>query len=213
MLTYLLLILCLNIDALSYGIANGFKQKRFSLSFIVLISLLSSLLFAIPLYFSKYIFQYFDSFTCQILNAVVLILMGLMYLIPQKAKTKITKKLQKNCKNIKNQNTEQSLIFNYSQNPAGKVTKINLKSKRIRTFKVFIECLVFSVDAMFTALLGGFENNHFLVYVAFYLLTNFLAILIGNLLTYKFGKKIKLNLEFFSGAIFILLGILKIFGI
>ena len=75
------------------------------------------------------------------------------------------------------------------------------------------ECLAFSVDAIFTAFLGGFPANYYIIFILFYFFTNFLAIYLGNLITYKFNKYIKINLDFFGGIIFLALGIFKIFGI
>ena len=90
------------------------------------------------------------------------------------------------------------------------------KIKKQANFSVkscFIECLIISVDAIFTALLSGFSANYYLISVLFYFFTNFLAILLGNIIFLKINKKLKINLSIFSGLIFILLGILKIIGI
>ena len=57
---FLLLILCLNIDALSFGVAYGIKKVKFSLWFVLKVSILSSIFFAIPLLLSQFLFKYFD---------------------------------------------------------------------------------------------------------------------------------------------------------
>lgn len=96
MLTYIFLILCVNIDALSYGIAYGLQKKVFNFFYILAVALLSTALFAVPLYFSKYIFQYFDRTVCYIVNAVILISLGVFFIIPKKNKSEINKSYLKN---------------------------------------------------------------------------------------------------------------------
>lgn len=85
MLSFALLILCLNIDALSYGIAYGAKNKKLKISYILLVTFMSTIMFAMPLALSKYIFQYFDKQTCSIINGIILILLGISYIIPKKS--------------------------------------------------------------------------------------------------------------------------------
>ena len=83
MLSFSLLILCLNIDALSYGAAYGSKGKKLSLPYIFLITFMSTIMFSIPLGLSKYIFQYFNKKTLSIINGIILILLGISYIIPK----------------------------------------------------------------------------------------------------------------------------------
>lgn len=90
MLSFSLLILTLNIDALSYGIAYGIKKIKIPFKWILFINILSTVLFALPLYFSKYIYKYFDETLLTIINGIVLILLGIKYCFekPNKNTTK-----------------------------------------------------------------------------------------------------------------------------
>lgn len=176
MVAFFLLILCLNIDALSFGVAYGAKKQRFSAFFTLKISLLSSVFFAIPLFLSQFLFKYFDKAICNVINGVILIILSLSYF-------------------FKNKEKEQKNIENFSK-------------------KRFLgECFAFSVDAFFTAFLGGFPLNFYAFFVIFYFFSNFLAIFLGNLLVFKFNKKLRFNLDFLGSLIFLVLGVLKIFGI
>lgn len=179
MLSFSLLILCLNIDALSYGIANGAINNRMSKRYIFIVCVMSTIMFAIPLAVSKYIFQYFDETICKIINGVVLILLGISYLLPKKKS-------------------------NYSQN--------NFDKKYKPALKCFTECLVISVDAIFTALLSGFSENYYIFSVFFYAFSNYFAIFLGNRFLYKLNSISKINLTFISGLVFVLLGVLKMVG-
>lgn len=88
MLSFALLILCLNIDALSYGISYGIKKIKLNFLYILSVSVLSTLIFLIPLSLSKYIYSYFNERVCEIINGIILIILGITYIIPKKDKTK-----------------------------------------------------------------------------------------------------------------------------
>ena len=176
MLTFFLIILCLNIDALSYGISYGLSKKKIKIKYIFLICFMSTIMFAIPLGISKYIYQIFNPFLLRIINAIILIILGLSYIL--------------------------------------KKQEINQTKKQDKfSFKTcFLECFAISVDAIFTALLSGFSDNFYIFSIFFYAFTNFFAIFFGNYVFYNFNKKHSINLSFFSGFIFIILGIFKFIG-
>jgi putative Mn2+ efflux pump MntP len=169
------LILCLNIDALSYGIAYGLKKIRLKTTYVLLISLLSSVMFFIPLYFSKFISNFLSKNILNFVNGLILIFLGIKYIFSKDKK-----------------NTSNEISFSFKQ--------------------CFFECLAFSTDAIFTALLGSFSYNFFLICIIFYEFSNFLAIFCGNLIFYHINKNISINLNIFSGFIFIFLGIFKMIG-
>lgn len=122
---------------------------------------------------------------------------------------------------IKNKNKQN--IPNYSQNISSETineyplfNEILLKQKEKNTqhsfSRCFCECFVISVDAIFTAFLSGFSENFYLFSVIFYALTNFLAILVGNRLLFRLGRRFNFSFDILGGLIFILLGFLKIIG-
>ena len=138
MLSFFLLILCLNIDALSYGIAYGIKKIKFKIPFILCLSLLSTLMFALPLFFSKYIYMYFDEFVLRIVNAIILIILGIKYVLtkPQNFK-KIHKKYVKLFKNNKKINNLKNNTLNYYENKI-LINKIKFKTFYFDNKKSFI---------------------------------------------------------------------------
>ena len=173
---FLLLILCLNLDALSFGVAYGLKKQKFSLFFILKLSVFSTFLFSVPLYLSKFLFKYFNRIVCNIINGLILIVLGLFYLFKRSNPIDSTE----------NKSTKKSFVG---------------------------ETVAFSVDAFFTAFLGGFPLNFYVFFVVFYFFSNFLAIFLGNLILFKINKKINFRLDFVGGIVFLLLGVLKIFGV
>ncbi len=177
MLSFCLIILCVNIDAFSYGAAYGAQKQKLPTTYIILTTILSTIYFSISLILSKHLYSHYCKQTLELINGIILIILGLTYLFPKKQKEKTPKQQ-----------------FHFS-------------------FKLFMfECLAISVDAIFTAILTSFSSDYLVFFIIFYLFTNFLAIWLGNLLVLKIGKLSKLNLNFFSCFIFILLGFFKIIG-
>ncbi len=177
MISFLLTILCLNLDALSYGISYGVIKVKINLKYIIFISIFSTILFSIPLYISKYIYNLFDPKILRYINAIILIILGIIYIF----------------KNQKNNQTK-------------KQTQLSFKT-------CFFECIAISIDAIFTAILSGFSGNYFIFSLFFYGLSNFFAIFLGNYFSLKLQTKLRFNLGFFSGFIFVFLGFLKCVGI
>ena len=177
MLTFSLTILCLNIDALSYGISYGSRKIKINLKYIFFITACSTIMFLIPLAVSKYICDLFNPKFLRITNAIILILLGLFYFFENKKENQTKKQVQLSFKTC------------------------------------FFECVAISIDAIFTAILSGFFGDFFIFSIFFYALTNFFAIFFGNQIFYHLNKNLRFNLSFFSGFIFIILGILKCIGI
>lgn len=213
MLSFILVILCINIDAFSYGVAYGLKKQRFNPIYILFVSLLSTLLFTVPLLISKYVFEFLNPTLCHIINGLALISLGIYYFLQKSPK--INKNSDKNLKIESINNTNYYFPCNYNKNRSvsENPNKINNIYKKITIKSFFIETLVISIDAIFTALLSGFNSNLLVFYIFFYAFSNFFAIFFGNLIFYNSDKILKIKLSFFSGIIFIILGFLKFFGI
>lgn len=209
MLQFLIIILCVNIDAFSYGVAYGFKKTKLRKMYIFAVTLLSTILFAVPLMVSKYVFKYFDPFICNLINGFILIFLGIYYFLQKPAgyNEKHTKNTLFCLKNDEKYNLETS------KNQKNSVQNSKFIYKKFSGKEYFIESLIISVDAIFTALLSGFNSNFAIFYIFFYAFSNFFAIFLGNLLTLYTHKLLKVKLSIFSGVIFVVLGVLKFFGI
>ena len=77
MFSFLITIICLNLDALSYGISYGVIQTKINLKYIFFINIISTSLFSIPLYISKYIYTLFNPKILRYTNAIILIILGI----------------------------------------------------------------------------------------------------------------------------------------
>ena len=175
MVTIILLVLAVSLDALSFGLAQGFNKNSISLFYAFCMSMLSTILFAIPLYISSFIYKYLNSSVCYIINGIILLLLGLFYL--------------KNAvfKNISKQGTNNALNFK----------------------NCMVAVLPISLDAIFTAFLSGYELNYIIFGIVFYFTITLLFIYIPNKIALKISKKSKIDIDWLSGIIFIVLAILK----
>lgn len=209
MLSFLIIILCINIDAFSYGVAYGCKQVKFKQSYILLVTLLSTFLFAVPLYVSKFVFKYLNPTVCHIINGFVLIFLGFYYFLQKSPDYN-----EKQCKNthfgLKN---DKKYILEHEKITKNYQNNSEIFYKKFLFKEYFLESLAISVDAIFTALLSGFTSDLFIFYIFFYAFSNYFAIFLGNFIFYKTGKNLNFKLSFLSGTIFIVLGVLKFFGI
>lgn len=92
MLSFCLIILLVNIDAFSYGVAYGAQKQKFSILYIILTAVLSTFYFSIALMLSKHLYSHFSEQTLEFINGIILILLGLSYIIPKKHKEKTLNK-------------------------------------------------------------------------------------------------------------------------
>ena len=70
-----------------------------------------------------------------------------------------------------------------------------------------------SLDAMFTALLTGYTVQSYSFMIIFYFFMTSISIYILNLIGLKLISHTKLNLGWLSSLVFLIIGVLKIFGI
>lgn len=179
----MILILALSLDAISFGIAQGIKRNSINIWYALAMTVLSTILFAVPLYLSSIVVAYLDEKICCIINGVVLIGLGALYLT-----NFIISCFKK--ESLKPQ-FEQKLSFGYCM---------------VSVFPI-------SLDAVFTGFLSGYALSHIVYGISFYFVITFLAIYVTNKLALKMTGKSKLKIEWLSGTIFVILGILKICGI
>ena len=96
MLTLIILIIAVSFDTMSFGLAQGLKNIKITLLNTFIITIISTIIFTIPLYLSKFVAKYFDETLCNIINGIVLILLGIIYLIKYFKERKSNVKIEKN---------------------------------------------------------------------------------------------------------------------
>lgn len=183
MLTIILLILALSLDAFSFGFAQGFKKYKLTLVNCLIMSAISTFLFTVPLYLSQFVFKYFNEQVCNIINGIILILLGLYYLYDF----------------IKSKNYK-------IEDKNNKIIPLRLKICILSTFPI-------SLDAIFTALLNGYSVTYIISAILIYFLFTFCSLYLTNLIGLKFSKDSYISLSWLSSLIFIIIGSLKCFGI
>lgn len=183
MATISILILAVSLDALSFGLAQGIKKNSINPFYALCMTIVSTILFAVPLYLSSIVIKYLDENICCYINGSVLIGLGVLYII--------------------------TFIVNSFKKEELKATpKTNLSLGYC-----LISTLPISLDAIFTGFLSGYTLSYIAYGIVFYFIVTFLAIYIPNKIALKMSGKNNLKIEWLSGTIFIILGLLKLFGI
>ncbi len=183
MIITIILIAAVSLDAFSFGLAQGFKKNKLTLLNILIMTILSTILFSIPLHLSNLVFKYFDKNFCNLFNGIILILLGLIYFI--------SSFMAKNCKNEK-----EDVKFN----------TLCIKNCILFTFPI-------NLDAVFTAFLNGYNIPNLPFAILIFFVFTFCSLLIPNKISLKLSNKSSSNLSWLSGLIFIIIGSLKSFGI
>lgn len=95
------------------------------------------------------------------------------------------------------------LILSFTKKPEQKsFSTKGLKSCITSVFPI-------SLDAIFTAFLNGYSLRFVIFGIIFYFVVTFCFIFFANLIALRLSHKSKLNIDWLSGVIFIILGILK----
>lgn len=186
MFTLTILIIAVSFDAMSFGFAQGLKKIKISMITTLIMTSLSTLLFSVPLYLSKFISQYFYENILNLINGIILILLSIIYFVVYITNRK---KITKQQDELEKNTTIMPMFIGISAT------------------------LPISVDAMFTALLNGYTLDYLLFGVILYFIITFLSLLITNKMGMKLSNKTNFNLGWLSSLIFLIIGILKIFGI
>lgn len=178
MIKIILLVIAVNIDALSFGFASGLNKSIIKWNYALCMAIVSTMLFSVPLYLSHIVVKYLNEDIFYIINGLVLCSMGIIYIISSFRKK------------------EENATYN---------TK-SLNGCILSIFPI-------SLDSIFTAFLNGYSLNYVIFGIVFYFIITFCFIFFANLIGLRLTSKSKLNIDWVSGVIFLILGILKFFEI
>lgn len=89
----------------------------------------------------------------------------------------------------------------------------NINKKTINLRFCIVNTFPISLDALFTAFFNGIFIKNKVFAILFFALVTFISLYIVNIITLQLSKKCKISLNWLSGLVFIILGILKILEI
>ena len=195
----ILILLAVSLDVFSFGLTLGFDKIYLSSIKAMFFTLVSCIIFAVPLALSKLLFYIIPKYICFLINGVVLLLLGVCYLSFFIFKQFIKRsKFKQNGSNTSNFNNRQGKYHRITNSPE-------------TGLKYLAFCAVpVNLDAFFTALLSGFSFGNFYLVLVLYFVFTFIAVYASNKISFFISKKINLDLTFISGILFIVLGILKL---
>lgn len=199
-----ILLLFSSIDTLFMVLGHSLKKIKFSIFNIFIISLISSLILFLSIFFSSLILKYLSIKLANLLASLLLISMGVLNIFLYIIKKRL-KKLKDNKKTIKFATSDIHFMINIFLEKED----ADINDDLILSIKETIMlALILSIDSVSTGIaLGLYNINPFLAFVISFLLQvifSFLGIILS-----KFVKKEK-DYSLLSGIIFIVIAILKI---
>ena len=195
----ILILLAVSLDVFSFGISLGVKKQNLSAPKALYFTLVSTLLFVIPFSLSFVFAKFVPAHVCYLINGSVLLALGFVYFQVYVLKNFITP--PKSSKKRPNLPQTQNKQENYHS--TSKHGNLSLKWLTFYTIPV-------NLDAFFTALLVGFSMGNYFFVLATYTIFTFVSVFISNKIAINLSNKIKFDLSFVSGILFLILGALKL---
>jgi len=180
-LSALLLAVVISIDTLASGFAYGTSNTKVPMRHLVVIDLIGSTLLGSALFFGYYISGYIHPLATKIISIVILVSIGGYKLVAYFIR--IAKETPNN-------------------------------PRKIGWAETVVLALVLALDGMAVGFGASIHNTSVvfcLCAIAFSLVTDFTFFLLGSGLGRKLTKKTRLDLSWLSGAVLIMLGLIKLF--
>jgi putative Mn2+ efflux pump MntP len=180
-LSALLLAVVISIDTLAAGFSYGTSNTKVPIRHLIVIDIIGSSLLGMALFIGFYIGNYINSSATIIISVVILVLMGGYKLVAYFRKT-------------------------------GK--EITKPHRKIGWTETIILALILALDGVAVGFGASIHNTSIIFcisVIAFSLVTDFTFFIFGVNLGKKLTKKTRLDLSWLSGAVLIILGIIKLF--
>ena len=180
-LSALLLAVVISVDTLASGFAYGTSNTKVPMRHLIVIDLIGSTLLGLALFLGYYISGYIYPLATKIMSIVILVSIGGYKLVAY-----FLRKVKETPTNPRNISWTETLII----------------------------AIVLALDGMAVGFGASIHNTSILFCVcaiAFSLVTDFCFFISGSSLGRKLTKKTRLDLSWLSGAVLIVLGIIKLF--
>lgn len=196
----------ISIDAFLASFAYGCKKIRMPLSSVIIITLICSLVIAISFLFGIAIKQHISETLVTLLSFSILFLIGLIKLFDSFTKS-IILKYSKFKKEIKLSIFNFKLVMNIYANP--EAADVNV-SKSISPKEAIVLSVSLSLDGVAVGLGAAMIGVNGWILFSLTLIMGFLAILLGSFLGNRVASKLKFNISWLAGIIFIILAFIQL---
>lgn len=197
----LLLVTALSIDAFISSFAYGASKIRIPFKSIMIINIIGSVILALSLFFGSLLLPLIPSEYAQIIAFSILFILGITKIFDSTVKTLIRKH-----SNIDKKVTFSIFDLQFILNVYANPEKADIDSSRIVSPKEAIYLAVaLALDSFAVGFGAGLSDINNFQIVAFSLVTDLVAILIGCYIGNKVAQKLSLNMSWLSGVILIAL--------
>ncbi len=206
MLETLLLVAVLSLDAFVASIAYGASKIKMPTSSIVIISTICSSILAMSLFLGSIIKMILPKNSASIISFVILIILGAYYLLESIIKIYLEKNSSSN-KRIKFKFADLQLVLDIYLDE----TKADLdNSKNLSSKEALYLGVALSIDSLAIGFASSLGDTNCILAILFSFILNIITILVGLFVGKKLAETIKINLSWLSGAMLIVLAVLKL---
>ena len=203
----IMIVTALSIDAFVASFAYGTNKVKIPFLSVTVINVICSSILAISLFFGTIVKNFVPEFFTHIICFLILFGLGSYKLAGSIVSIlKRHKIIKKNiCLNVLGLNVDVSISC-----PKEKEENYCTKSKILTPIEAAYLSVALSLDGLAVGIGAAFANADSLQIVAFSLISDMVAVMLGCFLGNKIAEKVSFNLSWLSGLILIILSFLKI---
>ena len=197
----------ISIDAFAASFAYGCKKIKMPISSVIIITLICTFTIAVSFIFGVVIADNINEVFLVFLSFSILFLIGLTKLFDSVTKS-IIRKYSKFKKEIKLSIFNFKLVMNIYADP--EAADVNI-SKSISPKEATVLAVSLSLDGLAVGLSAAMIGVNGFVLILFTLISGFTSIILGCFLGNKAASKLRFNISWIAGIIFILLAFMQLF--
>ncbi|WIV13333.1 sporulation membrane protein YtaF [Proteiniborus sp. MB09-C3] len=206
MLEALLLVIALSLDAFVASIAYGTSKIKIPISSVAVISTICSFILAISLFLGSILKMVLPNRFATTISFIALMLLGIYYLLEGIVKANLRKSESSN-KRIKFRFADMQLVLDIYLDE----TRADLdNSKNLNPREALYLAIALSIDSLAVGFASSLGEVNYILAILFSLVAGAIAILAGLFLGRKLAETAKINLSWLSGALLLVLAILKL---
>ena len=206
MLESILLVLSLCVDACVASFAYGTNKIKIPIKSNIILTTISTIFLMISIGIGSFIQEFLPKDFAQIICFIILFLLGFMRLFEGLLKNYLNKKA------LSPNNIEMTLFnFKLVLNVYADATLADLDhSKSLNSREALYLGIALSLDSLIVGLGAALAPVSFLQVIFLSIVFHFIAIILGCFIGSKCAERINIDLSWLSGAILILLALLKV---
>jgi putative sporulation protein YtaF len=205
MLSALLLVLAVCIDAFATSVSYGMGKIKIPFFSALIISLIGTSFLAFSIFCARILSSFINPQTCVILSVILLIFLGITNLFQNSLKSFLRK--HKGQKNVSFSLFDISFVIEIFLDE----TKADIdNSKTLSPKEALALAIALSLDSLASGFSAGLSVKHFWEPVVLSLIIGVFAVIIGSIIGRRISRKTDINLSWISGVVLISLAIIKI---